>query len=92
MKSRERRVIVLKNLNSPHFEQAVFLLKDGREESSSAVYEAERIIEEYIFPSSTPAPPRRKRTSDGSLDFLPFAITAVIAVLAGAAAIVVNII
>ena len=91
MKSRERRVIVLKDLNSPNFEQAVFLLKDGREETSSAVYEAERIVEEYIFPA-TVSPPRRKRPQhETNLDFLPFAITAVIAVLAGAAAIVINI-
>ena len=92
MKSRERRVIVLKNLNPPNFEQAVFLLKDGQEENGSAVYEAERIIEEYIFPSQAP-PPRPKRSpGDGGLDFLPFAITAAVAVLAGAAAIVVNVI
>lgn len=92
MKSKERRVIVLKNLNSPNFEQAVFLLKDGREESGSAVYEAERIIEEYIFPSSPPPVRQKRPLSDGNLDFLPFAITAAVAVLAGAAAIVVNVI
>lgn len=86
MKSRERRVIVLKNLNSPQIEQALFILKDGREESESAVYEAERIIEEYIFPSQPP--PRRRKPN---LDFLPFAVTAALAVLAGAAAVAVNI-
>ena len=85
-------MIVLKNLNSPNFEQAVFLLRDGQEESASAVYEAERIIEEYIFPGSSPLPERRRRPGDGKLDFLPFAVTAAIAVLAGAAAIIVNVI
>ncbi len=89
MKSRERKVIILKNLNSPNFEQAMFVLKSGREETDSAVCEAERIIEEYIFPSSPPRPPRRQ--SRPNLDFLPFAITAAVAVIAGAAAIVVNI-
>lgn len=88
MKSRERKVIILKNLNSPNFEQAFFVLKDGQDESGSAVYEAERIIEEYIFPSSAPPSPRERRSLP---DFLPFAITAAVAVLAGAAAIVVNI-
>ncbi len=92
MKSNERRIIILKNLNSPNFDQAFFLLKDGIEENSSAVYEAERIIEEYMFPSSI-SPPRKKVRSmkRRDLDFLPFAITAAIAVLAGAAAIAVNI-
>ncbi len=88
MKSRERKVIILKNLNSPNFEQAFFVLKDGREETGSAVYEAERIIEEYIFPSSPPPPPKEHKLFP---DFLPFAITAAVAVLAGAAAIAVNI-
>ncbi len=92
MKSKERRVIVLKNLNSPNFEQAVFLLKDDSDECSSAVYEAERIVEEYIFPSSSPPPRRGRNYGEGNLDFLPFAITAAVAVLAGAAAIVVNVI
>ncbi len=90
MKSKERRVIVLKNLNSPHFEQAVFLLRDGREESGSAVYEAERIVEEYIFPDCAPLPERGRRRGP-RLDFLPFAITAGLAVLAGAAAVIVNV-
>ena len=80
---------MLKNLKSPHFEQAVFLLKDGREESASAVYEAERIVEEYIFPEEAPLPPRRR--PPGRLDFLPFAITAGLAVVAGAAAVLVNV-
>ena len=92
MKSRERRVIVLKDLNSPNFEQAVFLLKEGREETSSAVYEAERIVEEYIFPAPVPPPRLKHQHRESNLDFLPFAVTAVIAVLAGAAAIVVNVI
>ncbi len=87
MKSRERKVIILKNLKSPHFEQAFFVLKDGSEECSSAVYEAERIIEEYIFPSSCPVrPPERKIP-----DFVPFAVTAAVAVIAGAAAVLVNV-
>ncbi len=88
MKSRERRIIILNNLKSANFEQAFFVLKEGREESRSAVFEAERIVEEYIFPSSPPSP-RRKNRHD--LDFLPFAVTAAVAVLAGAAAVVVNI-
>ncbi|MGN1098084.1 MAG: hypothetical protein ACI4SS_04220 [Clostridia bacterium] len=88
MKSRERKVIVLKNLNSPEIEQALFILKDDSDGGTNAVFEAERIIEEYIFPSSPPPPSRRDKLN---LDFLPFAVTAAIAVLAGAAAIVVNV-
>lgn len=88
MKIRERRVIVLKNLNSPEIEQALFILKDGHGASESAVTEAERIIEEYIFPSSPPPP---DKTFKPDLDFLPFALTAAIAVIAGAAAVVINI-
>ncbi len=87
MKSRERKVIILKNLKSPHFEQAFFVLKDGSEECGSAVYEAERIIEEYIFPSSSqPRAAKRKFP-----DFVPFAVTAAAAVIAGAAAVIVNV-
>ena len=87
MKSKEKRVIVLNNLKSSNFEQAFFVLKDGREETRSAVFEAERIIEEYIFPSSPPAKPSREK----DWDYLPFAVTAVVAILAGAAAVLVNI-
>ena len=87
MKSREKRVIVLNNLKSSNFEQAVFVLKDGREENRSAVFEAERIIEEYIFPSSPPMKPNREK----DWDYLPFAVTALVAILAGAAAVLVNI-
>ncbi len=90
MSSKEKRIIVLSNLKSQNFEQAFFVLRDGCEESRSAVFEAERIVEEYIFPSS---PPKRKRPhSRPSIpEFLPFAITAAAAILVGAAAIVINI-
>ena len=87
MKSSEKRIIVLSNLKSSNFEQAFFVLKEGRDDNRSAVFEAERIVEEYIFPSSPPAKPRKER----DWDYLPFAVTAAVAVLAGAAAILVNI-
>ena len=87
MKSRERKIIVLSNLKSTNFEQAFFVLRDGHEENRSAVFEAERIVEEYIFPSSPPSVPRRER----DWDYVPFAVTALVAILAGVAAVLVNI-
>lgn len=89
MRNKEKKIIVLSNLKSTNFEQAVFVLKDGQEESRSAVFEAERIVEEYIFPSSAPPPQKKERRHE--LDFLPFAVTAAVAVLAGIVAVVVNI-
>lgn len=87
MKSRQRKVIILKNLNSPHIEQAFFVLKDGCEGGRNAVFEAEKIVEEYIFPSMVPEkqPPKLP-------EFLPLAVTAAIAVVAGVAAILINIV
>lgn len=86
MKSRQKRIIVLNDLKSPNFEQAFFVLRDGRDSGRNAVFEAERIVEEYIFPSSPPSKPRRER----DWDYLPFAVTAAVAVLAGFAAVLVN--
>ncbi len=88
MKSRERKIIVLSDLKSRHFDQAFFVLKDGSEESRSAVFEAERIVEEYFAPAPLPRSPKKPR----DWDFIPFAVTAALAVLAGIVAVVVNII
>lgn len=86
MKSRLRKVIILKNLDSAHFEQAMFVLRDGCSGGQNAVFEAERIVEEYFFPSSAP-----KASSPGRREFLPFAVAMAIAVLAGVAAVLINI-
>ena len=49
-----KRVIILKRLNSPLIAQAIFILKDDRTDEFSAVVEAERIVEEFMYnPSSS---------------------------------------
>ncbi len=88
MKSKERKIIVLSDLKSRHFDQAFFVLKDGREENRSAVFEAERIVEEYFAPAPLPARPKKAR----DWDFIPFAVTAALAVLAGIVAVLVNVV
>lgn len=47
--NKAKKVIILDKINSPSIVQAIFILRDGVEESDfSAVQEAERIINEYL--------------------------------------------
>lgn len=43
-----KRVVILDRLNSPVIAQAIFILKNESVDEFSAVYEAERIVEEYL--------------------------------------------
>lgn len=49
-----KKVIILNKLNSPLIAQAIFILKDDDVNEFSAVAEAERIVEEFMYdiPSS----------------------------------------
>lgn len=44
-----KKVVILNKVKSPLISQAIFILKDEVENEFSALSEAERIVDEYIF-------------------------------------------
>ncbi len=50
-----KRVIILNNVKSPDIAQAIFILRDKSVDDFSAVNEAERIVDEYLFYASRPS-------------------------------------
>lgn len=65
-----KKVIILNKLNSPLISQAIFILKDEGTDEFSAVTEAERIVEEFMYHN----PASRHR-----LPVLPVIVTALAA-------------
>ena len=49
-----KRVIILNNVKSPDIAQAIFILRDTSCDDFSAVNEAERIVDEFLFSASRP--------------------------------------
>lgn len=49
-----KRVIILNNVKSPEIAQAIFILRDKSVDDFSAVTEAERIVDEYLYCSPKP--------------------------------------
>ena len=56
MKNKEKKVIILENLQSPFISQAIIILKEGAEcENTGIIEEAERIVGGYFK-----NPPKKK--------------------------------
>lgn len=61
-----KKVIILNKLNSPLIAQAIFILKDEDVSEFSAVAEAERIVEEFMYSGAS---------SKGRGSLLPLLVT-----------------
>ena len=62
MSNNTRKIVVLSKIDSPRIEQAIFILRDEAEASENdAVYEAQKIVDNYLKSlSAPPSPPPKK--------------------------------
>lgn len=70
--NKTRKVVILRNINSPSIDQAILVLKDGFKGNcnSAVITEAEKIIDDYLYLNKYKCNPIEKKAGNKNIDLI----------------------